>query len=163
MKAIDFKFELAHEEAIIPYKDDYGNAGFDVYAAFDEDYIEIKPKETKLIPTGIKSSFSEEYFVSIQERGSVGSKGIATRAGVIDSNYRGEWFIALQNNNNKPVLIAKYPNDFPEEEAIILDYIDAIAQFVILPVFHLRQEIVDNIDQFESARGKNCLGSTNSN
>ena len=95
-KKVDVKFAKVHPNAIIPSKRDE-DMGFDIYACFDEDYIAIKPHETKLIPTGIASACNFDYGFLVFERGSTGSKGIARRCGVIDSGYRNEWFIGLTN------------------------------------------------------------------
>ena len=83
------------------------DAGYDIYACFDEDYIEIKPHETKMIPTGLASACSDDYVFVLRERGSNGSKGVAQRCGVIDSGYRNEWFVPLTNTTNKPLYIVK--------------------------------------------------------
>lgn len=104
MKTI--KFAKVKENAIIPTKTDE-NMGYDIYACFDEDYIEIRPHETKLIPTGIASCCSDDYGFIIKERGSTGSQGIAVRCGVIDSGFRGEWFIALTNTTTETIRITK--------------------------------------------------------
>lgn len=100
------KFAKVKENAIIPTKTDE-NMGYDIYACFDEDYIEIRPHETKLIPTGIASCCSDDYGFIIKERGSTGSQGIAVRCGVIDSGFRGEWFIALTNTTTETIRITK--------------------------------------------------------
>lgn len=100
------KFAKVKENAIIPTKTDE-NMGYDIYACFDEDYIEIRPHETKLIPTGIASCCSDDYGFIIKERGSTGSQGIAVRCGVIDSGFRGEWFIALTNTTIETIRITK--------------------------------------------------------
>lgn len=100
------KFAKVKENAIIPTKTDE-NMGYDIYACFDEDYIEILPHETKLIPTGIASCCSDDYGFIIKERGSTGSQGIAVRCGVIDSGFRGEWFIALTNTTTETIRITK--------------------------------------------------------
>ena len=104
MKTI--KFAKVKENAIIPTKTNE-NMGYDIYACFDEDYIEIRPHETKLIPTGIASCCSDDYGFIIKERGSTGSQGIAVRCGVIDSGFRGEWFIALTNTTRQTIRITK--------------------------------------------------------
>lgn len=104
MKTI--KFAKVKENAIIPTKTDE-NMGYDIYACFDEDYIEIRPQQTKLIPTGIASCCSDDYGFIIKERGSTGSQGIAVRCGVIDSGFRGEWFIALTNTTKQTIRITK--------------------------------------------------------
>ena len=100
------KFAKVKENAIIPTKTNE-NMGYDIYACFDEDYIEIRPHETKLIPTGIASCCSDDYGFIIKERGSTGSQGIAVRCGVIDSGFRGEWFIALTNTTRQTIRITK--------------------------------------------------------
>lgn len=100
------KFAKVKENAIIPTKTDE-NMGYDIYACFDEDYIEIRPQQTKLIPTGIASCCSDDYGFIIKERGSTGSQGIAVRCGVIDSGFRGEWFIALTNTTRQTIRITK--------------------------------------------------------
>ena len=90
----DLVFAKVKPNAIIPTKEDE-NAGYDIYACFDEDYMVIPPHSTKLIPTGIASALSDKYYLQVHERGSTGSKGIKYGAGVIDSSYRGENFICL--------------------------------------------------------------------
>ena len=46
------KFAKLHEDAKIPNKKSE-DAGYDLWACFDEDFIEIKPNESVLIHTGI--------------------------------------------------------------------------------------------------------------
>lgn len=102
----DLVFAKIRPNAIIPTKDNE-NAGRDVYACFDEDYILIQMHETKLIPTGIASAMTPKYEIRLRDRGSNGSKGIHVNAGTIDSGYRGEWFVAWCNTNYKDVFLSK--------------------------------------------------------
>ena len=74
---------------------------------FVEKFMTFEPGEIKLVPTGIASAFSSKYRMSVGERGSTGTRGLAVRAGKIDSGYRGEWFIAIQNNTQLHLTIAK--------------------------------------------------------
>ena len=99
-------FAKVKDNAQIPARDSW-NAGFDIYPCFEEESFIIEPHTTALVPTGIASAVPENYYIQIQERGSTGSKGIKYSAGVIDSSYRGEWFLATTNTNNKPILITK--------------------------------------------------------
>ena len=116
------KFAKVHPNAIIPSKRDE-DMGFDIYACFDEDYIVINPHETKLIPTGIASACNPEYGFLLRERGSTGSKGIALRAGVIDSGYRNEWFVGLTNTTDRLLIISKVDvQDIVDSEKHKLDY-----------------------------------------
>ena len=102
----DLFFAKVKPNAIIPTKTEE-NAGRDVYACFDEDYIVIKAHTTKLIPTGIASSMSSKYEIRLRDRGSNGSKGIHVNAGTIDSGFRGEWFVAWCNTNDVDVILSK--------------------------------------------------------
>ena len=89
-------FAKVRPDGIIPSKRDE-DAGYDIFLAFDGEYIRLEPHETKLLPTGIASAFEPGYYFQIQERGSTGSRGIGKRCGVIDSGYRGEWFVPMTN------------------------------------------------------------------
>ena len=173
-KTVEVKFAKVHPNAIIPSKRDE-DMGFDIYACFDKDYMIIKPHETKLIPTGIASSCSPEYGFLLRERGSTGSKGIALRAGVIDSGYRNEWFVGLTNTTDKMLFISKLsyeeildklhpfttPNEAPEY--LVYSYSKAIAQALVVPVPKTKIEEIpyDELKAIESERGMGALGSTN--
>lgn len=152
-------FELTHNDSLIPTKREE-DGGYDIYPAFDEDYIKIRQGEIKMIPTGIKSAFPAEYVILLRERGSTGSKGWSLRAGVIDSGYRGEWFVAINNTTNKPMVIAKEPEQFDDERIIVRGYDKAIAQAIMTNAIHLPTSLVSDIDDFKSKRGDNKLGST---
>ena len=106
----DLVFAKVRPDAIIPSKEDE-NAGYDIYANFEEDYIIIPSHETVLIPTGIASAINDNYYLQVQERGSTGSKGMKYGAGVIDSSYRGEIFIAITNTNNSEIVISKLSHE----------------------------------------------------
>ena len=53
-------FAALREGARIPAKRDE-DAGYDVYACFEEPYFRFEPFETKLVPSGIISAFPPEY------------------------------------------------------------------------------------------------------
>ena len=94
------------ENAIIPTKREE-DAGYDLYPCFEEEYLEILPLHTKLVPLGVASAFDSDYVMLLKERGSTGTKGMAQRAGVIDSGYRGEYMAPVTNVNDKPLCIVK--------------------------------------------------------
>lgn len=110
------KFAKVKDNAIIPSKT-LENAGYDIYGIFgdnsDKNRI-VKPHQTKLIPTGIACALPTKYYFQVEERGSTGSKGIKKSAGVIDSGYRGEIFIAITNTTNRYLV-------FGNEEEYIYD------------------------------------------
>lgn len=97
-------------DAIIPTKRDE-DAGYDIYPCFEEDYIIIPPHETKMIPAGVASAFSENYVAVLKERGSTGTKGIAQRCGVIDSGFRNEWQCPITNTTTRDLIISKLSNE----------------------------------------------------
>ena len=163
-------FAKVKENAIIPTKDSW-NAGFDIYPCFDEEYIIINPNSTVLVPTGLASAIPEGYYFQIQERGSSGSKGIKYSAGVIDSSYRGEWFLATTNTNSKPVIILKKDIDeFDElskniinEGFIVYPYQKALFQAIVHCVhneFQTDEISFDELKNIDSQRGDGKLGSS---
>ncbi|SEU10173.1 dUTP pyrophosphatase [Lacrimispora sphenoides] len=93
-------------DAIIPTKRTE-DAGYDIYPCFEEDYIIVPTHETRLIPTGIASAFSNDYVAVLKERGSTGTKGIAQRCGILDSGFRNEWFVPITNASNRELIISK--------------------------------------------------------
>lgn len=167
---VNVKFAKVRPDAIIPSKRDE-DMGFDIYACFDEDYMVIRPHETKLIPTGIASACDPEYGFIVFERGSTGSKGIARRCGVIDSGYRNEWFIGLTNTTNKIMFISKLSeqetyNDFYGDvmlESFVYPYSKAIAQALVTPVPKVKVEELayGALQEIKSERGMGALGSSN--
>ncbi|MEF9960128.1 MAG: dUTP pyrophosphatase [Niameybacter sp.] len=157
-------FAKVKENAIIPTKREEDGA-FDLYACFEEEYRIIAPHETQMVPTGLASAFSSDYVAILKERGSNGSKGIGQRAGVIDSGYRGEWFVPLTNHNTVPVVILKesYTGDKSAfGEAIIYPYEKGMSQCILVEVPKLKTEEIsyEALLRFESERGTGMLGSS---
>ena len=156
------KFAKVKEDAIIPTKD-LENAGYDIYANFSEDYIEILPHQTVMIPTGIASAFTSDYVAVLKERGSTGTKGIAQRCGIIDSNFRGEWKVPITNTTDLIIFIAKHPIYLPQSPYIVYPYEKAICQALFLPVpkMIVSEINIDELKQIPSKRGDGMLGSSN--
>lgn len=171
-KKIEIKFAKVVEssDAKIPEKRDE-DAGYDIYPCFDEPFIRIPRHKTVLIPTGIASALPENYYFQIEERGSTGSKGLKKSAGVIDSGYRGEWFIAIANTNHCDAYVAKEEYVVALKDAaqilshdiIIYPYEKGIAQAVLLEVPKTKVEEItyDELKEIKSLRGEGALGSSN--
>ena len=98
------KFAKVRPTAIIPTKRDE-DAGFDIYANFEEDFRISPPHETRIIPSGIACACDTDYCLILKERGSTGTKGMAQRCGVIDSGYRGEIGIPITNTTEFTIVI----------------------------------------------------------
>jgi dUTP pyrophosphatase len=153
-------FAALRPGAKIPAKRDE-DAGYDIYACFDEDFIKILPHETKIIPSGIISACSQDSVAILTERGSTGIRGIGQRSGVIDSGYRGEWLISLTNHNEAPLVIAK-SGYAAEDGEIVYPYEKAICQAVFVPLARLEATAVtaEFVQGIGSERGSGRLGSS---
>ena len=114
LKENDLYFAKVNPNAIIPTKEKE-NAGYDIYACFNKDFLVIPPHSTKLVSTGIASAISDKYYLGVAERGSTGKIGMKYSAGVIDSGYRGEIFIGLSNINDVPIVISKWTREVLDE------------------------------------------------
>ncbi|MEA5058800.1 MAG: XdhC family protein [Candidatus Pelethousia sp.] len=160
-------FSKLRPDAVLPSKR-AEDAGYDIYIRLEDDALRLDPHETRALPTGIASACSPDYYFQIHERGSSGTQGIGQRCGVIDSGYRGEWFIPVTNHNNLPLYIAK-----PAARKRLADEVDAgacllypaekaIAQMVLLPVpkTEVREVSYDALCAMASERGGGKLGSS---
>ena len=139
--------------------------GFDVKSHFEEDEFVFKPHETRLVPTGLYSAVPSSYGLIAKEKGSTGSLGMKLGAGVIDSGYRGEIFIAITNDNPVPLAITKdetVKKAVVTEEKILYPYKKGIAQLVVVanPNVLVKQVSVDELKAIPSQRGEGKLGST---
>lgn len=156
-------FARLNDTVILPSKSTE-NAGYDIYANFELDYITIEPGKVCMVPTGLISCCSEDYYFQLQERGSTGTKNISQRCGVIDSGYRGEWFIPITNLNKVPLVIGKRYCDKNKLNFahIFYPYEKAICQAVLLPVpkVEVFELSVENIMKIASIRGEGKLGSS---
>lgn len=142
------KFAKLVDSATIPSGRDE-DLGIDFYS-YDKKMLTVtlKPHIVYQLPTGIVMAMDEDYGMILKERSSLGSKGIALRAGVIDSGYRGEVIICLENTTD---------ND------INIDLTKAIAQGVLIPNPKkvIEEYKMDEIMAIDSERGVGGFGSTN--
>lgn len=132
--------------AILPTYATAGSAGADLYALPVGDPVVVGPGETAFLRTGLAVAIPVGYVGLIFARSGLACKrGLApaNKVGVIDSDYRGEWMIALHNHGDTPQIVN--PGD-------------RIAQFVLVPVLTPLMTEVDSLD--ETARGEGGFGST---
>lgn len=154
------------DNATIPTKR-LEDAGYDLYPCFEEDYLEIAPWTTTLVPLGIASAFDPGYVIFLKERGSTGTKGMAQRAGVIDSGFRGEYHAPITNLNPLPLRIArkKVVESWSEQEkqaCWVYPYEKAICQAVLLESPNLETQSIsyEELCAMTSSRGTGMLGSS---
>ena len=126
------------------YKTD-GASGMDLIA-FLEESINVKPKTSSLVPTGLSVAFSENYEIQIRPRSGLAAKNnisILNTPGTIDSDYRGEIKVIIYNHGN---------NDFTINNG------DRIAQMILSPV--IKMELEEAPDLPKTIRGIDGFGST---
>lgn len=158
-------FASPHEDVKTPSKKP-GDAGYDIYAHFDEEYMVILPHETKMVPTDLYTAFNENYVMILKERGSTGTKGIGQRCGVVDSSFRGAIFVPLTNHNNKPIVITKETSESVMEalkdDYIIYPYSKAICQAVMayVPKLITHRVSMEQYAKYTTDRGAGALGSS---
>ena len=116
-KIITVPIELCHEDAKIPTYAHAGDAGMDIYAVED---ITIKPGETVIVPTGLKTAIPLGYELQVRPRSGLSAKSplrIANSIGTIDANYRGEIGVII-TNSNPPITKIEF-----DEKGNVIDYI----------------------------------------
>lgn len=139
------KFKRLNDEAELPIRGTLGSAGYDLVACLDEEVM-IEPGETVKIPTGFATSFRKDYVALVYSRSGLATKQglvVAQGTAVIDSDYRGEWFIPLYNQSKEPQMVRGG---------------DRIAQLLVQPVCRIKAIEVDELNQ--TRRGGGGFGST---
>lgn len=142
---IKIKFKKLTDKAITPTKGSEYSAGYDLYACINSP-ITISPRSTQKIGTGLTIELPEGFFGAIFARSGLATKrGLrpANCVGVCDSDYRGEYIVALHNDS--------------DEEKIIMPN-DRIAQLVIIP--YLSADFEETNELLDTTRGDNGFGST---
>lgn len=101
-------FKKLDEKAIIPSRATAKSAGLDIYACLNESVV-IEPGEIKMIPTGLATMVDcDDVALLIYPRSGLASKygiALANCVGVVDSDYRGAWFIPLINHGKQPFTV----------------------------------------------------------
>lgn len=144
---IKVKFVKVREGAKVPERGSKFAAGYDLSAYIpDMERVIIHPSETVKIPTGLAIETPEGYFGGIYARSGLSTKqGLrpANCTGIVDSDYRGEFIVALHNDSN---------------EIRVVEHGQRIAQLVIQPHLNVEFEEVDNLEDTE--RGEGGFGSS---
>ena len=133
-------------EIPVPFYATPGSAAMDLHACLDE-AVTIPARGRTVVPTGIAIALpSPDYVALVFARSGLGIKhGVAPSncVGVIDSDYRGEVMVGLQNSGDTDYTIQ--PGD-------------RIAQLMVIPVVQAQVRMVDELD--ETRRGSGGFGST---
>ena len=132
-------------DAVLPTYGSAGAAGADLYACLENSVV-IAPGETAFIPTGLAMEIPQACVGLIYARSGLACKrGLApaNKVGVIDSDYRGEFIVALHNHGGEPRTVT---------------HGDRIAQLMVVPVLHPVYE--EAMELSETIRGAGGFGST---
>ncbi|MBR6967196.1 MAG: dUTP diphosphatase [Ruminococcus sp.] len=101
-------FKKLDPKAVIPSRATPGSAGLDLCACLDSS-VTIAPGEIKMIPIGITAQpDSDDIALLIYPRSGLSSKfgvSLANCVGVVDSDYRGAWFVPLINHGSAPFTV----------------------------------------------------------
>lgn len=142
---VEIKIKKMSDKCIIPTKAHDTDACFDIYNA-EETAKWINSNSSAKFRTGFSTEIPKGYFCPVFARSGLGiNKNLrpSNCVGVIDSDYRGEWIVALFNDGRGDQCIM--PGD-------------RIAQFAVLPVPEVKLIEVDELENTE--RGSGGFGST---
>lgn len=142
---MNIKLKKIKSNAKVPTRGSEQSAGYDLYACISGPLV-IAPHSTEKVSTGIAMEIPEGYFGAIFARSGLAAKeGLrpANCVGVCDSDYRGEYIVALHNDTDEMKKIN--PNE-------------RIAQLVILPFLPIEFEEVNDLSI--TTRGSGGFGST---
>ena len=148
-KNLTIKIKSINDDIAIPSYETSSSAGLDLRAYLPDGSIELNPKETKLLGTGLFFEIPEGFEVQIRPRSGLALKNgvsVLNSPGTIDADYRGEIKILLVNHGSQPFIV--------ENEM-------RIAQMVVAKYERIEFEVVKNLS--DSKRGSGGFGSTGTN
>lgn len=123
MQKIVCPTKLIHPKAHLPTRSTEVAGGYDIYCVaglenLDElqwpdntlrrweemalaGFVELQPQESMIFRTGMLQAIQHGYVGLLHDRSGMGAKKrIGRLAGVIDEDYRGEWFVCLVNHSS---------------------------------------------------------------
>ena len=121
------------------------SAGADLCACLDAP-VTLRPGETRMISIGIAMEIPEGYAGLVFARSGLATKrdlALANKVGVIDSDYRGEFFVPLHNHGSVPQTVENG---------------ERIAQMILTP--YLTAKFVEAETLPDTVRGEGGFGST---
>ena len=152
---MNIKVYRMRPKAKLPLRAHLMDAGMDLFYCpdgekklYDSTDFFIPPKESRLIPTGIKVEIPYGFMLEIKNKSGVAYKRqLLVGACVIDPGYNGEVYINLHNIGF---------------ETQVIEPGDKIAQALLIPIIHCGIEEVptDEFLNFHSKRGEGGFGST---
>ena len=138
------RIKKLHPDAIIPTYATEGAACFDIYSLTAN--VMVKGVPPLIFRTGISIEVPDGHVMKVYSRsghGFINGVRLANCTGIIDSDYRGEIMVRLQNDDGHQFEIKVG---------------DRIAQAMIIPVSQVSFEVVEELS--ETKRGEGGLGHT---
>tara|TARA_R110000824_G_scaffold8737_3_gene39536 strand:- start:677 stop:1147 length:471 start_codon:yes stop_codon:yes gene_type:complete len=153
---MNLKVYRLRPDAKLPTRAHQSDAGVDIYYCpkgtrariIREEGFAIEPRQSVLMPTGLKAEIPYGYMMEIKNKSGIAFKRqLVVGACVIDPGYDGEIYVNLHNLGLKTQYLR--PGD-------------KIAQAVMVPIIHCSiQEVeTDKILNLHSPRGEGGFGST---
>ena len=144
---VDIKVKKLKDNAHLPTRGSDFAAGYDLYAATDNNMsVFIQPHCTEKIGTGLSFELPSGTYAAIYARSGLATKqGLrpANCVGICDSDYRGEYIVAIHNDSEEPRTIVSG---------------DRIAQMILSPYYEMN--FTESEDLSETKRGDGGFGST---
>jgi len=137
------KVKRLHPDAIMPHYVHKGDAGMDVYSIED---VLLEKGGIKLVPTGLSFEIPISYEIQVRPKSGLALKHgitLTNSPGTLDSCYRGELGVIMQNEGKEDYHIKKG---------------EKIAQIVVARYEEAEIEEADELS--ETSRGEGGFGST---
>lgn len=102
---VPIKVKKLSQTATLPTRTRATDAGWDIYT---DQKITIPANTVKAVSTNVACEIPEGYYLKIEERSGFSLENtLKLKAGVVDSEYRGEIRIVFQNAGDYPIAIEK--------------------------------------------------------
>ena len=141
-REVQLKMKAVRDGARTPTRGTEGAAGYDLYSAVKAELVNGCPCK---VPTGIAFEIPEGYCMIVYSRSSSASKGLIITPLIVDSDYRGEVFVLVNNQ-------------IPDGSTYELKEGDRIAQFMLHTLIDVDMKWVPELS--ETSRGAGGYGST---
>lgn len=138
------EFSVSQEEAIavyeaiqLPKRATKGSAGYDFFSPLS---FELKPSQTVKIPTGIRVSIEDGWFLALFPRSGLGFKyrlQLNNTVGIIDSDYYG--------SDNEGHIFLKLTNDTNENKSVSIKAQEGVAQGIFIPFGLTEDDCADTV------------------
>ena len=110
----DVKILLTTENSTIPKRVTSGSAGYDIFSNVD---TTIAHNTIACVTTGIQLAIPEGYYGQLISKSGMAKEGLTVVGGVIDSDYRGEIKVLLENRSG---ILYEFPKGCPIAQIIFL-------------------------------------------